>query len=97
MNVTSVYVCEGKDCRKRWQKEKLSKVLDDLGVDSKSVKCQKICKGPVVGFKLKNQVEWFSKLRGKEGCKALRQALKENQPKKIWTHREKKRSGKLRH
>ena len=57
--------------------------------------CQKICKAPVVGLSLDGSVEWFAKVRGKSGRKALRRFLRTGAG-PMRKLRSKKRSGKLR-
>ena len=61
--VTSpVYVCTGSDCRKR--AKGLRSITEQLGdVEICAVKCQKICKGPVIGVEVQGRLVWFSKLK----------------------------------
>ena len=57
------YVCHGSDCRKK--KEDWARQNESLGKQGTvcPVKCQKICKGPVVGLEIDGRIEWFSKLK----------------------------------
>lgn len=90
------YLCTGSDCRKRaGDAAALRAVLDDAGVPIEEVRCQKLCKGPVVGLVIDDTVQWFGKLRGKGGRKALRRFLKKGDG-PLWKMRDKKRAGKMR-
>ena len=63
----------------------------------RKVGCQKVCKGPVVGLDLGGRIEWFGKVRGSKVRDAVRKALKKGKAgTRLWKHRKKKRSGKLR-
>ena len=51
------WICTGKDCRKATSPlKKLRAALSDHRVEE--VRCQKICKGPVVGVRIKGEVQW---------------------------------------
>lgn len=94
--MADVHVCRGKDCRKHSGTRKICEMLDEAGVRYTVVRCQKICKAPVVGVKLDGQLSWYSKLRGREAREKLLQLIERNKPKKLRSHRVKKRAGKLR-
>ncbi|MCO4770519.1 MAG: hypothetical protein KDA24_10860 [Deltaproteobacteria bacterium] len=92
-----VYVCGGDDCRKRkTDRKKLRKALDAVAVEV-SVKCQKVCKGPVVGLEVDGELQWFASVRGKKARGAV---LKYVDTGKLGSdlkgRRHKKRTGKLR-
>ena len=91
-----VYICVGKDCRK--SDSSLHKLLGDLPVCRvEEVRCQKICKGPVIGAQVGGTLHWFKKLRGHVVRSALREALTSKRiPKVLRAHHIKKRAGKLR-
>lgn len=92
----TAYLCFGKDCRKRSDDtEKLQSLLEGAGLTCKRVGCQKICKGPVVGFTVDGTLEWFGKVRGKSGRDALLRFVDRGDG-PLRKHRRKKRSGKLR-
>lgn len=97
MTVTkTAYVCFGKDCRKRASDtEKLEGVLEDAGFACQRVRCQKICKGPVVGFEVDGTLEWFAKVRGRSGRDALARFVERGDG-PLRKLRKKKRSGRLR-
>ena len=92
----TAYLCEGKDCRKRSpETAALRELLEDAGLSCELVRCQKICKAPVVGLTINGTVQWFGKVRGKSGRKALRRFLRTGDG-PLRKLRSKKRSGKLR-
>lgn len=88
---TVVYVCRGSKCRKRNKPKGLEKRFR-----IEVVKCQKVCKGPVVGIRVDGTLEWFRKVKNKD-VKALRKIAKGKRvPTSLAERRSKKRSGKLR-
>lgn len=96
MKRPSVYVCRGSSCRKRKELPKILKLLSDEDVSFKNVRCQKICKGPVVGFDIDGKVNWFKRLRDKKTQRALVVWFRESRLKKsMRKHRVDKRKGKL--
>ena len=91
----TAYLCTGKDCRKRADDiDALQEVLDRFGVRVERVRCQKICRSPVVGLVVEGRLSWFAKLRGKSGRKALKRFLHDGTG-PLRKLRVKKRSGKL--
>ena len=90
------HICLGKDCRKEAGLPKLTELLGDAGVKWVPVECQKVCKGPVVGLKVDQKLEWFAPLRGKSARRALRAFLEAGDRESLWKLRVKKRSGKRR-
>jgi (2Fe-2S) ferredoxin len=94
--VLKAYLCRGADCRKHSDTDKLSKLLDEEGVSWSRVRCQKICKAPVVGVEADGSVEWYARVRGKEGRRRLRKLLQGTKAKALKGNRVQKRSGKLR-
>ena len=94
---STVYMCHGSDCRKK-KKEwtALTESLSEQGTVC-AVRCQKICKGPVVGIEVNGRLEWFTKLKKKT---LHRQFLALTQsgtvPERLKTRLSKKRQGKLR-
>jgi hypothetical protein len=57
-----VYVCYGSDCMASKQAlRELERAVEPVA-DIKPVKCQKICKGPVVGVEIDGTLEWFSRV-----------------------------------
>jgi hypothetical protein len=94
--MAKAYLCEGKDCRKRAKDtEALREIFEEAGLRCERVRCQKICNAPVVGLKIDGTMQWFAKVRGKSGRKALRRFLRTGDG-PLRKLRSKKRSGKLR-
>lgn len=94
--MATAYLCEGKDCRKRDKdSDALREILEEAGLRCERVRCQKICKAPVVGLTIDGSVQWFAKVRGKSGRKAMRRFLRSGDG-PLRKLRNKKRSGKLR-
>jgi (2Fe-2S) ferredoxin len=95
--VADVLLCIGKDCRKRsGALHALEDLLDDRGITWKTVRCQKICSGPVLGLVAEGKLQWFEKLRGKDARKALERYLDRGRLDALWKRRVKKRAGKRR-
>ena len=69
-----IYVCKGKGCRKSEYTRSLEGCLNDHG-NVIQVKCQKICKGPVVGLEVNGAIEWFKKLRSQKAQDQLVELL----------------------
>ena len=90
-----LYICRSKDCRKH--RSALKKIIEDTQdlCQPVDVKCQGICKGPVVGFAINERFEWFKKLRTGKARKALMKGLNKNKVvKELKSHHVKSRSGK---
>ena len=94
---TPVYVCRGKDCRKKAKKLAcLESTISEYG-EVIPVACQKICKGPVAGLEVDGQLEWFSKLGKESAQENFAHLLSEGQLKeKLKDRIAKKRRGKFR-
>jgi hypothetical protein len=67
------------------------------GVKVKKLGCQKICKGPVAGIKVRGRMEWFARLDRAKPMVALRRAADPKRAGKIRpaleSHRVTRRSG----
>lgn len=63
----------------------------------KTVRCQKVCEGPVAGLKVDGRMEWFEEMDGKPQLKALAclaaQRPPSKMPKILKKRRSKDRSG----
>ena len=74
----TVYVCTGSHCRKQRAKDgRLDEIVGQLPVDVTRVRCQKVCRGPVLGIEVANEIEWFERVRGKKALRALVHLLEE--------------------
>ncbi|CAN5786671.1 hypothetical protein BH24ACT3_BH24ACT3_14440 [soil metagenome] len=60
------------------------------------MRCQKICKGPVVGVRLDGRQEWFARVDKAKVRRRLRQTVAEGRPLSggLRDRRSRKRSGK---
>ena len=77
-----VLVCRGKGCNKRPRRRaKLMNVLGQVA-DVQNVRCQKVCKGPVVGVTLEGRLEWFHRIDGDKPRRALATLLVDGKLKK---------------
>jgi len=94
-----LYVCAGSDCRKALAKDpRLLELARDLDPDHRRVRCQKICKGPVVGVADDTGgLEWFRRVRKDKVLRALSDLVRAGRLRKpLAKRRVPKRSGKLR-
>lgn len=92
-----VYVCNGSDCRDRKRRRKA--LVDELeGVATiRETRCQKVCKGTVVGTEVHGTLEWFKRVDGRKERQALGELLREGElPRRLARRRVKDRRGKLR-
>ena len=96
MKKPRILVCNGSDCRKTKPSfKKIEGLLEDVGRPV-AVRCQKICSGPVIGLKHKDQWTWFKKLKEKDVLALIEVVEEARIPKRLRGKRVKKRSGKLR-
>lgn len=94
-----VHVCVGSDCRKDrpGAHRKLRALLQDAGVPTTPVKCQKVCKGPVVGVRIDGTLHWLEKMTGSELRADLLKLLRKGRwSKGLRRRRVRKRQGRLR-
>ncbi len=92
-----VYVCRGGDCRD--EKKARRKLVSTLNghVRLRDVKCQKICRGPVVGTELDGTLEWFAEVDTGKARDAVIHLLEQGEVKKPLRKRHvKAKSGKQR-
>lgn len=73
--IPPVHLCHGKPCRTGKGFRKMLALLDDLDAHRIPVRCQGICKGPVVGLTVEGELRWYRKLCGAKKRRALREAL----------------------
>jgi hypothetical protein len=63
------------------------KVVDFLSSETrasiKTVRCQKVCEGPVAGISIRGKMEWFGKMKGKKTLTAMAALANVSSPKKI--------------
>lgn len=49
----------------------------------RTVRCQKVCKGPVAGLAIRGRMEWFGRLKGPKQLEALKRLVATGRPAKI--------------
>lgn len=91
-------VCRGSHCRKRLAKHpSVSKAIDELPVEVGRVGCQKVCRGPVVGFEVEGEWQWFERIDSKKALRALSElVVDETLSKPLRKRRQPKRAGRIR-
>lgn len=94
-----MHVCVGSDCRgdRPGAHKKLRAALRDAGVPFMPVKCQKVCKGPVVGVRTDGALHWLRDLSGGDLREDLLRLVRRGKwSKALEKRRVKKRKDKLR-
>lgn len=59
----TVFLCRGSSCRHHAAHDELRDRLTAVA-DVSEVRCQRICRGPVVGAAVNGSLEWFERVRG---------------------------------
>jgi len=96
-NPSSVFLCTGSDCVKNKKRFKILKQAISSEAKVQTVKCQKICHGPVAGTFVDGTLTWFEKVDSAKQREALLRLLQTGRITKSLSKRVfKKRSGKLR-
>lgn len=90
--MAETYLCWNKKCRR----SKGFDALRDALPSAISVRCQDVCKGPVVGITVNGRLEWFKKVRKAHHRRAILDAMTTGTASEaLWKRRAEKRSGKL--
>ena len=91
------FICKGKSCRQNQERlVTICEALDSIA-QTKSVRCQKICNGQVIGVRLGDKLRWIKKVRPKPHVKLIKRWIETGRcPKKLKPLRVKKRNNKLR-
>ncbi len=93
----TVFVCRGSHCREAPKRDRLDRLLASLPVSVRPVRCQKVCKGPVVGLRVDGELLWFREVASEKSRQALsRLVLDGTLAKPLRKRRSARRSGKLR-
>lgn len=59
-------------CRKCKGHEKVVDALSSRGLAAiRTVRCQKVCEGPVIGLRIEGRMEWFERMGGSNSLDAL--------------------------
>ncbi len=93
-----ILVCVGSDCRKAGDAHaSLWAAMDEAG-QVQTVRCQKICSGPVAGVAIDGRLEWFERVRGRKSRQALVRLVRTGGPlpDRLRSRRVPKRAGSLR-
>ncbi len=98
MSKPELLLCRGSHCRRRLAKKAaVEQTLDQLPVAVRSVGCQKICRGPVVGFVVAGRLQWFERVGSKKALCALSDLVQNaSLAKPLRKRQHAKRSGRLR-
>lgn len=63
------------------------KVVDYLSSQTrasvKTVRCQKVCEGPVAGIAIRGKMEWFGRMKGNKALTAMAALANVSSPKKV--------------
>ncbi len=91
-------LCRGSRCRKRLEKSpNVEKALASLPVRLTRVGCQKVCRGPVVGYAIGGEWQWFERVDSKKALRALADLVADDTlPGPLRKRRHAKRAGRLR-
>jgi hypothetical protein len=91
------YLCTGKSCSRRPDFAELRRQLAEVS-EVRPVRCQSICKGPVVGVEVHGRLEWFARVRKPKARKAMKRFVRAGGPipERLRSSRVRKRSGRLR-
>jgi len=94
----TLLLCTGSHCRKALQKSpRLHEALARLPVAVRSVDCQKVCNGPVVGFPVGGEWQWFGDMSSRKAQRALAELVdKGTLSRALRKRRDEKRSGRRR-
>jgi hypothetical protein len=91
-----VLVCTGDDCRDAAGFDEVLLVAA-ASDGASSVRCQGVCKGPVVGIERDGEIRWYTKVRG-EHRRALARLVRSGSGRRALRSIEvRKRRGKLKH
>jgi len=75
----------------------VEETLSSLPVVVERVRCQKVCKGPVVGVAIDGVWQWFRRMDSRKALQALAELVEEGTIAKPLQHRrDRKRAGKRR-
>ena len=80
-------------CRKCKGSEDVVKfLLKRTNASVRTVRCQKVCEGPVAGLRLDGRMEWFERMDGGKPLKAMAELLLQKPPTKLPKPLKKRRS-----
>jgi hypothetical protein len=80
-------------CRKCKRSEDVLKfLLRRTDASVRTVRCQKVCEGPVAGLHVDGRMEWFERMDGAKPLKAMVELLSQKPPTKLPKPLKKRRS-----
>ena len=92
-----VFLCTGSDCIKNKKRFKTLKQTISSEANVQTVKCQKICDGPVAGVSVDGTLQWFEELDSRKRTDAFLSVVRTGEvPAKLKKRCVAKRKGKLR-
>ncbi len=93
-----ILVCTGSHCRKALERsDRVEETLSRLPVVVERVRCQKVCKGPVLGTSVDGTWLWFRRMSSRKALGALETLVEEGVLSKPLLRRvDRKRAGKRR-
>ena len=96
MGKPKILVCKAKHCSvKRGAYSKLLTEVSEVA-EVEFVRCQKICKGPVVGAEIGGELQWFRRVRGAKSRRAMVHFLRDGELKRrLRRRRVRARTGQL--
>ena len=94
----TVLLCAGKSCRRALaESDRAERFVARLPVAVGRVRCQKVCKGPVVGVRVDGEWLWFERMNSRKALEALAALVAEGRlAKPLARRRDRKRTGRLR-
>ncbi len=94
----TLLLCRGSHCRKRLAKApRVEATLAELPVEVETVGCQKVCRGPVVGWPVAGELQWFERMSSKKALCALEELVRDDAlARPVRKRRCAKRAGRLR-
>ena len=97
-NPRTILVCNGSHCRKALgRSDRVEETLSRLPVRVERVRCQKVCKGPVLGASVDGTWLWFRRMSSRKALGALETLVEEGTLAKPLLRRvDPKRAGKRR-
>lgn len=91
----TAFVCVGKKCARACDHDQLVRALCKVGT-VQAVRCQKICRGSVVGAVLGGEIEWFEGVDTPRMCVDLKKAVRRGTRKPLSSSLKKRRIRRLR-
>ncbi len=76
MGKRALFVCGGSNCRKALKKRaRVREAIEGLPANREVVRCQRVCRGPVVGVEVEGTLQWFERVDSLKAVGALRDLI----------------------